>query len=419
MKRILMFTASTCLLSFFACEELTEVFNPYTDTEYKKQQFSTLAGQFDYIWTGLNNSYVFWYADATDWDTVREHYMPEFEALDELGNKGVEVKDGIIDSLLTEIAAPLRDRHLELFMSNPYSEKPSPIGSISGQSALLMRDDSWLLLTGNLLYKLNLLNYNYSDLKNYSAGNFTVYSCVINDSIPLLHMPNYHITNADFCRENEEYLPVVNSFFDNIRTLSSQGRLNGIIIDNRINGGGNATDIELFFQTFSSKPLVISRQRTKNGLGKRDYTRWVPYIINPDKNKYIDIHGAPIVILQNFFSMSAGEVMGHALSFLPNTHIIGERTYGANGMLNDKDCAFTGPINYDSIDYYIEHYGAGAAVKTAFICIEMKNKHSGEFEQLEGIGISPDEYVQLDDSLLISCKGDNQLDAAIKYIRNH
>lgn len=427
MKSFLLFTASICLLSFFACEETTEVFNPNSDTEYKKQQFSTLAGQFDYIWTGLNNSYVFWYAETTDWDSVREHYMPEFEALDELGKKGVEIKGEMIDSLLTEIAVPLRDRHLVLYMSNPYSDKPSPISSMSGQTALLTRDDVWLLLLGHSFCNLNLLlNYKYSDLKqmSYSVGGFSqiVYSCIINDSIPFLHMPNYKVTDETFCRNNKEYLPVVNNFFDNIRALSSQDRLKGIIIDNRINTGGNATDIDLFVQTFSSKPLEISRQRTKYGLGKRDYTPWNTYKIYPYKSKYIDIHDAPIVILQDYYSMSAGELLGHALSFLPNTHIIGNRSYGAHSPISGDDTfnnTFTGSFNHDSIDYYIDHYGAGAAVITATFCEEMKNKRTGEFEQLEGIGISPDEYVQLNDSLLKLGKGDNQLDAALRYIREY
>lgn len=425
MKKIIYYIASLLLLCLISCEDTTTVYNPNSDTAYKKQQFSTLAGQFDYIWTGLNNSYVFWYADSTNWDAIREHFMPEFQELDRLGKMGADIKDETIDSLITEVVSSLRDRHLTIYMSNPYSDNPSPISTISGLSSLAMRDGSLLLIFGDKYYKDNLFkNYSISfdRMFNYTEGEMekNAYSCVIEDSIPFLHIGNYYLTDKDFCQKNPEYLAVVSDFFDNIRSLSSQDKLKGIIIDNRFNTGGRLEDEEAFVQTFSSESLEVSRQRSKYGLGKYDYSPWLPFIINPNNEKHINTHNVPIVILQDLYSISAGEIVGHSLSLLPNTYLIGNRTFGALSpeAVGGFDVFHTGSFNSDSIDYYLKNYGVAAGVYTACVCTEVKNKKTGKFEQLEGIGIEPDEYVELDELRLIKKEGDNQLDAALRYIRN-
>lgn len=425
MKRIIVYLSSIFLLCLTSCEDMTTVFNPNSDAEYKKKQFSTLAGQFDYIWTGLNNSYMFWYSDSTDWDAVRDKYLPKFRELDEMWQRGDSVNDAIIYLYITDIASTLRDRHLEIHMTNPYSSLPRSITTISGLLSSLSSDLGILLRIGNRFYKDNLFNnYPVSNIKEmeYNDGiHKYAYSCVINDSIPFIHVPNFYTTDSIFCKNNPGYSHVVNNFFDNIRLLSSQNRIKGIIIDNRFNFGGQLADLESFIQTFSSMQTEVYRQRSKTGLGKFDYSPWIPFIINPDPTKYVDIHNAPIIILQDHYSMSAGELLGHALSFLPHTHLIGRPTYGAHSILANGlfEYFHTGSFNTDSINYYIENYSAAAGVQTATVCIELRNKVTGKYEQLESIGITPDENIKLDQDRFFSITGDNQLDAAIKYINNN
>lgn len=428
MKRIV-YLSTIIIASFMAsCEDVTEVFNPQSDVLYKQNQFSTLAGQFEYIWNGLNNSYVFWYADTTDWDEVHDVYLPKFKELDYQANLGQEIDDEIIDSLITEVASSLIDRHLEIYMSNPYKEKPSKITASRGLNSILEREGAWSLLFGDKYCKTNLFNnYKTSNEREFSLddGEYSqnAYSCVISDSIPILHLFNYYITAHNFCEAYPEFLDVANNFFDNIRSLSAQNKLKGIIIDNRFNFGGLITDEELLVQSFSKNTLETARSRSKYGLGKYDYAPWVSYKIQPNEEKYIEINNTPIVILQNLYSASAGESVGHALSLLPNTYIIGERSYGAFSPLFVGEVEDfvrrpnTGSFNADSVDFYLSNNKAVAAVETASFCFELKNKRSGKFEQLEGIGIEPDEHVELDLVNFVLGKGDAQLDAAIKYIR--
>lgn len=434
MKRFFTIIAALCMLCLTACEDATEVFNPNSDYRYKQKQFTTLAGQFEYIWTGLNNSYLFWYAETADWDAVRDEYLPKFQELDELGKKGLEVKDDTIKSLMSEIASMLLDKHLVIYMSNPYKNDGTFLTEADIDLSSIKENGIWRIIAGDSYYKENLTrNYQVSNFEemqyNVSGTEHNVYSCVIDGSIPFLHISNYYVTTPEFCGIFPDYLSVVDNFFDNVRALSSQHKLKGVVIDNRFNSGGGLSDLELFVQTFSSTPVEVFRHRTKTGLGKYDYSPWIPYKVNPNPGNYIDINNAPIVVLQDMYSASAGELVGHALSLLPNTYIIGEVTRGAHGDIIQGsatidgvvaglyDVFYSGSFNVDSLDYCIKTYGGAAAVRTAMACNEIKNRHTGKYELREGKGIEPDEYVKFDETKFVLKAGDNQLEAALNYIR--
>lgn len=437
MKKVIYVLTSLFILCFTACEDATEIFNPESDYAYKQNQFKTLTGQFDYIWKGLNNSYLFWYADSTDWDAVREAYLPRFQELDGWGKRGVIVEDNTIKSLMNEIANKLLDKHLTIYMSNPYKIDGTVLSATSIDTTRIRGEENEIrLIAGESFYKDNLTKHHQvSNLEymKYNSSNIEhpVYSCVIDESIPLLHISNYYMTDPVFCEKHPEYLKVVDNFFENVRMLSSHHKLKGIIIDNRFNSGGCLADLDLFVQTFSSKPVDIFRERTKIGFGKYDYSRWIVYTITPNLERYIDIKDTPIVVLQDKYSASAGELVGHALSLLPNTFIIGENSWGAHGTLfsgnvsvddtttNIYDLFRSGSFNVDSLDYCLKKYGGVAAVKTATVCCEIKNRHTGKYELFEGQGIEPDKYVKFNVIDYILQMGDNQLDAALNYIREN
>lgn len=420
MKRFLIITASICMLCLTACEETTFVPNPQSDYEYKQKQFSTLAGQFDYIWTGLNNSYLFWDVDTTDWDAVRDEYLPKFQELDELGMKGEDVTPRMIE-LISKIDSMLLDRHSIIWMTNPYATdykfyQTSKLQMIYDSSEIksLRLGDCYAMI--NLFYNHEISNKG----EIYYGNSLLAYSCVVDNSIPILHIGQYSMTDEAFIKDHPDYSTVVNNFFDNVRTLSLQGSLKGIVIDNRFNPGGVLTDLTELVQTFSDKQIEPFRQKSKVGLGKFDYSCWVPFVVEPDSKKYIDIHNVPIVVLQNKFSRSAGELVGHALSFLPNTYVIGEKSYGAHSPIADYvfPIFHSGSFNTDSVESYKAEKRLFAAVQTAIVCAEQKNKKTGKYEQLEGIGFEPDEYVELNISDFEAGTGDNQLEAALNYIRN-
>ncbi|MEG0162513.1 MAG: hypothetical protein RR652_01120, partial [Mucinivorans sp.] len=55
----------------------------------------------------MNNSYVLWDIDPTDWDKVYDEYLPRFQALD----SQEEVSTYQLEKLYTELSKDLIDHH--------------------------------------------------------------------------------------------------------------------------------------------------------------------------------------------------------------------------------------------------------------------------------------------------------------------
>ncbi len=68
----------------------------------------TLTSQFDQIWQGINQNYVFWEIDPVDWDAVYTQYKPKIEELD----KQDVVKTSDLKKLYEEAFGQLIDHHM-------------------------------------------------------------------------------------------------------------------------------------------------------------------------------------------------------------------------------------------------------------------------------------------------------------------
>lgn len=80
---------------------------------------NTLTEQFDIIWSGINQNYVFWEVDPTDWDAVYTQYRPRFEELD----KKDTVPTADLQKLYEEVCGTLIDHHMGIKVKNL---KPAP-----------------------------------------------------------------------------------------------------------------------------------------------------------------------------------------------------------------------------------------------------------------------------------------------------
>ena len=64
------------VISIISCrEELPDLKHP------KDYNTDDLLSIFDSFWTGMNNNYIFWDVDSTDWDAVYTKYRPLFSKL--------------------------------------------------------------------------------------------------------------------------------------------------------------------------------------------------------------------------------------------------------------------------------------------------------------------------------------------------
>ncbi|MDR3283797.1 MAG: hypothetical protein LBS97_01300 [Treponema sp.] len=70
-------------LCCFSCRDVVNLERP---EDYSNAGASTVAvtwsSVFESYWTGMNNNYLFWNIDPTDWDGVYNSYKPKFAALD-------------------------------------------------------------------------------------------------------------------------------------------------------------------------------------------------------------------------------------------------------------------------------------------------------------------------------------------------
>lgn len=403
-------------ISTYSCSNFDEgavPFNP-ENKNYRREMSSCLVNQFTYIWSGINTSYVFWEEDSTDWDNVYRTYAPKFKELDEKGKSGENIPNDSIENLMLSFTSTLRDHHMEVKMTNPYNNG-SVISVMPGQEEVMARgtgDDSWTSL--RLFRKLGTSrvykSYPITDYYDEEAAE----TCLLFDNIPYLHLSKYKLD------EDEGSKSIVTHFLNNIQNLSTQGSLKGIIIDNRGNSGGNKNNIDFFLKTFSDHSVEVLHERTKTGLGRYDYTPWYSFSVAPDPSQYISTKDVPIVVLQNTFTASTAEILSYALSFLPNVHTVGERTFGATGpyFIYAPNCFYAGPFNYDNFANDKKEFGNSMAVLTSNFSTRFKNKKTGAYECYEGIGFMPDEVVNIDSDLYYQSENprDNQLDAALKHI---
>lgn len=433
---VLAFAAA--LATFTSCRKGTTIIYDPEDGYYKDGMFYTLAGQWQYIWRVMDNSYVFWDIDRTDWDALYDKYLQEFKTLDrQLDSLDAAYSSGtlsvldyaemmstkmktVTDSMLSRDLESLTDQHFKAAFYNRhectrYAVQPS-------LSRLKRRSDYHPSLTNRQAcsedgsytgtdYVFDAIKSVYGVTPRYaldeSEGRWA-YSCSPADGIFYLRLSGYYISNKD---DAEFADTLLSDFFNNVAAAAADGTLKGIILDNRGNPGGYGNDFSIFPGKFIHESVVIEKQKTKNGLGRFDYSPWSNLEVKPS-DETTDIGNAPFVILQDMHSASMGELTGYACTLgIPSAVIIGERSTGATGMLipDYPDLFHAGAANYNN-------KGDEPYVYTSTFSSKLYIRSDKEWRSIEGIGIEPDIYCPLDYAGLAAGGRDTQLDRAVKYI---
>lgn len=169
-------------------------------------------------------------------------------------------------------------------------------------------------------------------------------------------------------------------FTEAMAVLKGQG-MKGLILDLRSNGGGNLSTCIAIASQLLPKGLIVYTE-DKNGQ-REEYTC--------DGKKEIDI---PLVVLVNGYSASASEILTGAIKDYGKGTIMGTTTYG-KGIVQS-----------------IIPLRDGTAVK-----ITTSSYFTPSGKNIHGVGIEPDIEVTFDAESYKEDKTDNQLDAAIKKIK--
>lgn len=381
--------------AFTSCrEDGPRVFNPND-----QRRFINWADLFDSYWNGMNYSYAFWDVDPTDWDKVYEEYLPRFSGLE----FGVAQDSVRAMELFTELTANLVDHHYHLILKK---EDGSWFANISPGLTEAGNRDYYHDVIDEKQLRDNFRNMERSGrvtdmVERYDrpAEEFVLYTCLIDESIVYLRLSEFdiylNIGNEDITDVIDQYLNLVNDTPD----------LRGIIIDLRGNPGGTLADGNIIPAPLLNTPLTFGYTRTKVGMGRLDYTPWSPMVLMPqeegEKDVTRDVSAVPVVSLIDINSVSMAELSSMAIDEMPNGIVIGERSYGGHG-----------PLDNDINNYY-----AGELENPAFrmrTSTSMTKRMDGKC--YEGIGVTPNIEVLFNEDEF-SRGNDLQLNRAIEYIR--
>lgn len=325
-KTILVTATALCGICITSCQEDNlDVLNPND-----QKNFLNWRHVFESYWDGMNYSYAFWDIDPTDWDEVYREYAPQFKDLE----FGVREDSIAAANLFEEICSTLIDHHYSLTLKNEKGEAWKKISP--GKMDVERRDyyhDKYSLEDIK-----NVINH-YKDLGRITnqAGvvfenGFAAWSYLLDGDIACLGLSIFFIT------ENAKDELVAETMENFHRLINETENLKGIIIDTRNNPGGNTNDLFLILRPLLSESIHFGYTRTKNGLGRLDYTPWSPLILEPfkpDENPVErDLKNVPVVALADVNSVSMAEITPMAIMAMPNGFVIGERTFGGHGPLN-------------------------------------------------------------------------------------
>lgn len=394
--------------------------------------YTTYTEQFKVLWNNINTGYVFWDVDKTDWDEVYEKYVPEFENLDARIKDGGKVTTSELKTLYQNSMGTLIDHHMTISIRNIYPNygENDRFSFMPGSKEVQSRSyyhDMNETLEEISSFQEDIINEVYSE---YTIKNAAMESGLLSNGIELavcyilFELPDgkqvpYLWQNAYFISSimNQDINADTSSFEYKVADLydlwyadiieTPADSLGGVILDNRCNFGGEVNDLQYVVGLFSEQPFSPIQARYKEGSGRLEHSVWIDHTVKPFDSKLVrdlEKENIPYVVLSNLYSISMGEITSYAISQLPTGYIIGERTYGATGTLEDDNMSsltYGGPFGHQEREY---HYVYTSTFELKF---------DGDFIP-EGIGISPDKELLTNE---VGVKG--QLDAAFEYIKNY
>ncbi|HVI45136.1 MAG TPA: S41 family peptidase [Chitinophaga sp.] len=363
---------------------------------------------FNAFWNGMNNNYVFWDIDTTNWDNMYKIYQPLFAQLNGLSadTAGPRVysyfkamTDGLIDGhYFANLPGGLGWYNMSLSPSYDQRRKegryhqnyPALVSTVSNiySSYLVPALSTWGWVSPAKGDTLAVLSGYIKPAKGQV------------DSIAYLRFNKFRLAQ----QYSSPYIKAaLTNFFDHVKNKQTSG----LIIDLRGNQGGYLADMHFLVGNLITEPLHWGYSKYKNGSGRLDYTPWIKNIVTPQTGSVA--FDKPIVVLIDGNTISMGEMTTLALKALPagKTTIIGERSWGGLGGLTDYD--------FPSYSGGMFTFGTGPYGK-----IYTPNGQTCDLNKInyEGRGITPAIVVN-NDSTSMTGITDAPLDRAIAYLRSH
>lgn len=283
-----------CLLPFTSCLD-----------DDSLEQDDDYVGNFEAVWTALDEHYCYFDQKGVDWDEVYARYYPLVR--DSVSNP-VQLFN-LLDCMLDE----LRDGHTNLY--TPFN---------------VARYWAW-----NEQYPPNFdenLLERYYLGTNYWIASSLRFGVFAADTVAYIRYSSFASavgeTNLDYA-------------------LAALGYAKGLIIDIRDNGGGSLTNVPLIANRFATEKTLYGYMKHKTGKGHNDFSKPEALYLEPQAGRIDwDASVRPVVVLTNRSTFSAANNFVAAMRSLSGTlttdslgrrypkliSIIGDRTGGGGGM---------------------------------------------------------------------------------------
>ena len=241
-------------------------------------------GNFDALWTIIDEQYCFLDYKQIDWDAIYDQYQPLITPdmsndglFEVLGNMLAELKDGHVNLSSASNTA----RYWNWYLDYPRNFNESVVEGYLGRDYRIGGGAEYTLLDDNIGYVY------YGD---FSSG--------IGDG------------NLD---EMLSYLSICN----------------GLIIDVRNNGGGNLTYATKLAARFTNEKVLTGYIQHKTGKGHSDFSDPEPIYLEPSNSIRWQ---KGVVVLMNRHSYSATNDFINSMRYLPNVTLMGDKSGGGSGL---------------------------------------------------------------------------------------
>ncbi len=277
-------------LTLSACHEIEEYDN-------------NPRGNFEQLWSILDEHYCFFEQKGVDWDEVHARYAPRVSnkmTREELFRVCADMLDELRDGH-TNLSAPFETSYYKKW----WSDYPQNYDA--------------------RLVEQYYFNFNYRTLGGINYG----------------MLPQ----NVGYMYYSSFSYPVGDSAMDAV--LAYCASADGLIIDVRDNGGGSLTNVESIVSRFISKRTLAGSICHKTGPGRDQFSEPYKYYYNPAPAGRV-MWAKPVVVLCNRSTFSAANNFVSVMKSLPNVTVAGATTGGGSGIPFNSELNTGGGIRFSA-----------------------------------------------------------------------
>ncbi len=272
---------------FFITSLISAIFMGLTSCHKIEERADDPRGNFEALWSILDEHYCFFKEKRVDWDQVHDKYARRI---------GSEMTREELFIVCADMLDELRDGHVNL--SAPFNTS--------------YYRKWWSDYPQNFNKRLieeSYFNFNYRQSSGMMYG-------LLENNIGYIYYESFSATVGEGNLDS---------------ALNFLAAARGLIIDIRDNGGGSLTNVETLVARFIDRPTLVGYISHKTGPGHDDFSE--PYAITYNPAGPGRVRWAkPVVVLTNRSTFSAANNFASVMKLLPGVRIAGATTGGGSGM---------------------------------------------------------------------------------------